>query len=287
LSVVFLSLNVAIIFQNIFYIPIIIACLYYRQRGLIFSIVIACIYFFLVLVLTPGMELLIEAGVRVLVFIVIAVVITYLSISRNRGLIDIAGLEQAENDLRESETKFRSVFEEAREGILLIDFETGTIVDCNPEFERQTGRRFEELKKMKIWDLRPPELVEANRALYNRIKENGGGISSEMGYQKPDETVVPIEFIAKKMRIQAKDYFLGMTHDITERKNAEATEQQLREKSELSSRMASIGEMAAGIAHEINNPLTGVIGFSDHCWRRICLPISTSSWRSSRRAATG
>jgi len=50
--------------------------------------------------------------------------------------------------------------------------------------------------------------------------------------------------------------------DITQRKNMEAEQIALRNKAEISSRLASVGEMAAGIAHEINNPLTGVIGFS-------------------------
>jgi PAS domain S-box-containing protein len=54
-----------------------------------------------------------------------------------------------------------------------------------------------------------------------------------------------------------------LTVDITDRKQAEEENRKLREKAEVSSRLAAIGEMAAGIAHEINNPLTGVIGFSE------------------------
>jgi len=54
-----------------------------------------------------------------------------------------------------------------------------------------------------------------------------------------------------------------VARDITERKRTEAENQHLREKAEISSRLAAVGEMAAGIAHEINNPLTGVIGFSE------------------------
>ncbi len=56
---------------------------------------------------------------------------------------------------------------------------------------------------------------------------------------------------------------LEILRDITERKQAEEKEKQLQQELILSSRLASVGEMAAGIAHEINNPLTGVVGFSD------------------------
>jgi PAS domain S-box-containing protein len=60
--------------------------------------------------------------------------------------------------------------------------------------------------------------------------------------------------------------------DQTAKRQALAEQQSLREKAEISSRLAAVGEMAAGIAHEINNPLTGVIGFSQLLCERQDLP---------------
>ena len=57
-------------------------------------------------------------------------------------------------------------------------------------------------------------------------------------------------------------FILAILRDIAERKRAEAERGDLEQKAHLASRLASVGEMASGIAHEINNPLTAVIGFS-------------------------
>ncbi|MCK5577362.1 MAG: response regulator, partial [Dehalococcoidales bacterium] len=82
-----------------------------------------------------------------------------------------------------------------------------------------------------------------------------------------DETVA-----VKALRNGAQDYLVKgqvdsrlltrSIHYAIERKQAEKREKQLQQELNLSSRLASIGSLAAGIAHEINNPLVGVIGFS-------------------------
>jgi len=60
----------------------------------------------------------------------------------------------------------------------------------------------------------------------------------------------------------------GVVQDITEREQAEEREKELQRELYLSSRLAAIGELAAGVAHQINNPLTGVLGFSQRLLRK-------------------
>ena len=140
-----------------------------------------------------------------------------------------AKLEQINEQLRGKESKYHALFKGVKDGIVLIDSETGFIVDCNPEFESQTGRKLKQLKQMKIWEVRPPEKVSAAKKNFLTIKDKGVGISAELEYQKPDGEIVPIEFVSKRMRIQGRDYIGSIARDITERKR---TEEALKESEE-------------------------------------------------------
>ena len=64
-----------------------------------------------------------------------------------------ASFERSQKELRESEKRYRLLFNQARDGIVLIELDTGKIVDCNPEFENLTGRTQKQLKRLKIWEL--------------------------------------------------------------------------------------------------------------------------------------
>lgn len=131
--------------------------------------------------------------------------------------------DMAENarNIAESEAKFRAIFTESLEGIALIDTESGSIFDCNPAFEQQTGRELNSLKRMKIWEIRPPEKIDKAKAKFHEIVKEGSGCSEELAFQKPDGEIVPIEFVSKMVTIQGKQYIVSSTRDLAERKQAD------------------------------------------------------------------
>jgi PAS domain S-box-containing protein len=134
---------------------------------------------------------------------------------------DITEQELAKAALAESETKYRSIFEEALDGIVLIDAATDYLVSCNPAYEQLTGRTLEQLRKMKAWEIRPPAQIEATKKFLRETKENGQGSSAELAFQRPDGTVVPVESRASIITLGANKYIQGISRDITERKQGE------------------------------------------------------------------
>jgi len=165
----------------------------------------------------------------------------------------LADRKQAEEALKASEERYSAVFHEARDGIVLIEAETGRIADCNPQFEEMTGRSLSDLRQMKIWEIRSPDKVEMAEEKFHEIMEKGHGESIDLEIHKPDGAIVPTEFVSKRVDFQNRNLVLSVARDITERKQAEETLQKME-------RLKSIGTLAGGIAHDFNNILLGLFG---------------------------
>jgi hypothetical protein len=114
ISVYYLSLDRFIVFQNLFYFPIIISCIYYLKRGFVFSVFLSCLYFLLIVTHTADSVILIQALVRVILFIAVAGVVTFLSMHRQRA--EEILLET--NRQLESEVEEREKAEEEKENLI-------------------------------------------------------------------------------------------------------------------------------------------------------------------------
>jgi PAS domain S-box-containing protein len=133
----------------------------------------------------------------------------------------------------------------------------------NPAFEKLTGYKMAEVVGMKApypwWPKAERETML--KALKNAM-QSGGKKSEHVFYKKNGEPVWVMLNSGPVIHRKKLLYFLISWLDITDSKRAEEERAELEQKAHLASRLASVGEMASGIAHEINNPLTAVIGFA-------------------------
>jgi len=192
------------------------------------------------------------------------------SLSIIEVLRDVTERDKMEAALRESEEKLRLTFESMTEGITVFDL-NGNIMEVNEAVLRMHGyERKDELVGRNFLDL----TAEKDRARavedLKRALSEGGIESTEYALLKKDGSEFDSELSVTVMRDASgkASGFVTITEDITERKRAEEREKKLRDELYLSSRLAAIGELAAGVAHEINNPLTVILGFSQRVLRQ-------------------
>ena len=169
---------------------------------------------------------------------------------------DISDQKAADRALRESEARFRELYDEAPVGYCELD-PSGRIKRVNKTQVELLGYKEEEMVGRYIWEFSADE--ESRRVIQNRIESKVPLTGAfEATYRRKDGTTLTM-LIEEKLLEDDNGNTIGVRctfQDITERKQAE---ERLRE----ASRLASVGELAAGVAHEINNPLTSILGFSE------------------------
>ena len=153
------------------------------------------------------------------------------------------------------------VLESASEGILLINA-TGDIILVNRAAERMFGYEHEELKGQTLEVLLPDRIRDRHRqhrAGYfagPRVRPMGTGLA--LAGRRKDGTEFPVEISLSYVQAHDGINAMALITDITERKRIEAELQRQREALYQTEKLAALGTLSAGIAHEMNNPL-GII----------------------------
>ena len=167
---------------------------------------------------------------------------------------DITERKQTERALKESEEKFKALFEFAPDAYYLNDL-TGKFINGNKAAEDLMGFKREELigKNFLELDLLPPEdLPKAAKLLTKNLEGSPTG-PDEFVLSRKDGRRVSVEIRTFPLNIQGQDIVLGIARDISDRKRLEKEFRRVQ-------RMEAIATLAGGIAHEFNNALVGVTG---------------------------
>jgi len=175
-------------------------------------------------------------------------------IFRVAAIRDITELRQAAEILRESEEKYRQLFELESDAIFLIEKETGKILEVNTSATKIYGFSREELLTMKNIDLsaEPEKTKEATRDQLNLIPIRY--------HRKKDGSIFPVEITASHLNWQERESHIAAIRDISFRVKTEMERAKLEKELYQARKLESIGTLAGGIAHDFNNLLYVVLG---------------------------
>jgi PAS domain S-box-containing protein len=190
---------------------------------------------------------------------------------------EIADRKHAEEDLRSIEEKHRVIVEAANDAVVSMD-ERGAILLANPATRRIFGYDPVEIVGKPMTMLMPEMMRKLHENGFKRYLATGkrhlNWQGVEVTAQRKDGQEFPVEVSFGELKSDGHKVFTGFIRDISERKQAEdqlrASERNLQmTQAELArvSRLTTMGELAASIAHEVNQPLTAVINNASACLR--------------------
>jgi len=133
---------------------------------------------------------------------------------------DITSRKKTEDEIRDSEEKFRSVIENTSDGFVLYDVQTKKVIETNSAYEKMLGYKPGEMKNLTLYDNVAHEKEDVDR-FFERIKKQKNFFIGNRKHRKKDGTTIDVEVTVNNLLIRNKDVMSVLVRDITERKKAE------------------------------------------------------------------
>ena len=181
------------------------------------------------------------------------------------SLIDITSRVEAEEALKLSEEKYRNIIENIEEGFFELDLE-GNLTFFNSALRKITGYSHDELRSLNYRQYSSPKTAEMMFKVFNQIFSNRQPImGADFEIELKAGRNLQIELSAAPI-LDNDDRvlgFRGLMRDVSERKKAEQETRKLEKKLQQAQKMKAIGTLAGGVAHDLNNILSGIVSYPD------------------------
>src|SRR5438552_2916203 len=129
---------------------------------------------------------------------------------------------KAQQALEDSETRYRRLFETAKDGILILDFKTGQIADVNPFLIEMLGYTHSEFVGKKLWEIGPFKDIPASRSAFSAVQTKGVIRYEDLPLETKDGRRINVEFVSNVYPVDGTQVVQCNVRDITERVQAEA-----------------------------------------------------------------
>lgn len=163
--------------------------------------------------------------------------------------------------LENSEKRYRRLFESARDGILILDAETGKVVDANPFLLQLLGYSYDEVYGKYIWALGVFKDIAASKEAFQTLQENEYIRYDDLPLETLDGKPIAVEFVSNVYLVDHNRVIQCNIRDITERKQADAERKRLMAAVEQSGEVIFMTD-AKGIIRYVNPAFERTTGYS-------------------------
>jgi PAS domain S-box-containing protein len=194
-----------------------------------------------------------------------------LAASNEELRVEIAERKLNEEKLWRSEERWRSIFENSAVGVIVTDL-NGRFIATNPVFEKMLGYTGDEFQQLTFLDITHEESVDHNRRLVAELLDGKRQqFQIEQQYRSKDGKAVwtrnNVSIIPGTERVPR--FLIALSEDITQQKLSEEALAKARLELTNVAKITSLGVLTASIAHEVNQPLSGIITNASTCLRML------------------